>query len=446
MGYSRNVLSLGFIITFAFMFLLLNPVNGNAELYMSISGTVTDVDSGKGIAGTQIYVVRDSQTDKKTYAALSDVNGSFIARMLAAGIYKVYIVPPNYSYADVDPIQIAVEKGKNITELSIRLNHAGSISGKVMQSDGKTPIKGARIMVITDSNNNGAFVLTDDYGGYTISGLRETKSAVVYLMVDGYGSMNKSSIEIQQNQNSIVDFVFNPDVNTGIKGKIASPNGTGVSNALIMFEGENGSGSAVADVNGSYTVVGLPAGSYNVQILAGNYQMLDNTNITISANNINTVDFSLTGLSLSNKFSFSRLAEGASNSGTPELCIRPLKALPFTRAVVHCYVKTYDDSGNAQYDGFDEKGVHREIDPSGSCLPIKPTQCTDNDKVRGNIEKAKKDHQWDAGKWRLLEHNCCHWATGMLDGQNPWEPYGYHLPGPDLGDPDAYLPVAGLTD
>ncbi len=109
-----------------------------------------------------------------------------------------------------------------------------------------------------------------------------------------------------------------------------------------------------------------------------------------------------------------------------ELCIRPLQALPNSWAVVHCYVKV-----NGEVWGFDNQGVHEEVQPTGKCRPIdspgQDEKCADKEML-DKIKKSKNDPKWAPGKWRLW-HNCCHWALDMVNGQNPWYPEYIPLPG-----------------
>lgn len=107
-----------------------------AELYMSISGTVRDVDSAAGLSGAQVTAIMESDS-QKSYSATSDNNGNFVLKFVPSGAYDLFIDSPSKYVMCNKPYKVTVEKGKNIVGLDIRLERGGSISGKVFQSDGK---------------------------------------------------------------------------------------------------------------------------------------------------------------------------------------------------------------------------------------------------------------------------------------------------------------------
>ena len=140
-----RIISLTVLLFFCWSFIVASDV-AHAELYMSISGTVKEAVAGKGIAGVQVLAVKEptplevSLLVKESYYASTDNNGNFTIEAIPPGTYNLFINSPPAYVRSNKPFSLTVTMGKNIVGIDIRLNKAGSVSGRVFQKDGVTPI------------------------------------------------------------------------------------------------------------------------------------------------------------------------------------------------------------------------------------------------------------------------------------------------------------------
>jgi hypothetical protein len=246
-----------------------------AEIYMSISGTVKDAVTGEGIVGVEVIAMQENLPPEKSHFATTDSNGNFIIRFVPPGMYDLYTYLSSEYVTTYSSMKITVVKGRNIERLNILLHKAGSVSGKVFQNDGITPVKGATVGAYT-SNDNIVFGTTNDNGEYMISGLKETSSCTVVILPDGYAGIFKEDIPVTQQQiTQGVNFILDPDLSTGINGTVRALNDSNIANALILFYGEKGGGKAVTDSSGRFSLLGLAPGNYTAKVIVPDYQVLE---------------------------------------------------------------------------------------------------------------------------------------------------------------------------
>ncbi len=128
-----------------------------------IAGVVTDEATGKAIEGARIAVYvgrmgwgrnRDANAKAASDLRLTDEKGKFRFEALAPGPVSSAVVqapgyvtasfsmwpPPGNQWADV--------KEGETTEVEVALKRGGSITGRVIASEGSTPIQGAEVMLM----------------------------------------------------------------------------------------------------------------------------------------------------------------------------------------------------------------------------------------------------------------------------------------------------------
>jgi len=271
----------------------------HAELYMSISGTVKDAATGKGIAGVQVLAVKGptplevSLLVEESYYANTDNDGNFTIKAVPPGTYNLFINSLSAYVRSNKPFPLTVNMGKNIVGLDIRLDKAGSVSGRVFQKDGVTPIKGATVAAYT-SEEDLSFGETNGTGDYVITGLKETDSCTIVVLPDGYGGMYKENIHVSREQTTTaIDFVFNPDLSTGINGTVTDQNGSAVPNAIIVFYGKTGGGKTVTDSAGKFSAMGLTPETYTAKVIASGYEVLEEFNIQVYGGRLTGINFSV---------------------------------------------------------------------------------------------------------------------------------------------------------
>jgi len=97
-----------------------------------------------------------------------------------------------------------------------------------------------------------------------------------------------------------------------------------------------------------------------------------------------------------------------------------LRALPFTKIIVHCFL----DVGGQTY-SYDNNGIHADPKPDAwrtQCVSINcGDNCFDEDAAKKKINDDKSSGKWDGDDYRFFKHNYS--GPRKLDhdlGSNPW--------------------------
>src|SRR5437763_39321 len=128
-------------------------------------------------------------------------------------------------------------------------------------------------------------------GSYSISNL-PSRNYDSRATANGYGTSLKNSVHITANQTTTQNFTLsNPG---SIAGQITQANGvTAVSGASVQADvGSAVVSSTTSDGSGNYSISGLNAGSYRVQVTAAGY-VTKSQNISVTGGSTTATNFSL---------------------------------------------------------------------------------------------------------------------------------------------------------
>lgn len=143
----------------------------------------------------------------------------------------------------------------------------GSISGRVMRQDGKTPISEAGIIANGTISANLKTILTQKDGTYLLDKLTPD-TYQVDVILPGYEDGRRTGIVVSANQRlSGIDFNLRSE--STISGKVTQADGkTPIADASVFASGPHGEpGAAVTAKDGTYTVLGLlTPGLYRVEV------------------------------------------------------------------------------------------------------------------------------------------------------------------------------------
>ena len=252
----------------------------NGEGPGTISGYVRQINGVTAIGGATVEAL--GTVNQQTTTA-SD--GSYMLN-LAAGNYRLRVSAPGYAreyYNNVTPsseatlITVASESAQTI---NFDLNEGGSISGRLLQSDGVTPVPGAQVSVRPSLYffDDGFYATTGPDGSYTVIGLalgqykvRAEGSGYAKLRYynNVYGWNNAALVSVTPPQNTPnIDIRLDP---AGvIQGFVRAGDGiTPIQVGIIVdppagaFEGIGATSSAT---DGNFRIEGLPPSNYTVRI------------------------------------------------------------------------------------------------------------------------------------------------------------------------------------
>lgn len=236
----------------------------------SVSGQVT-LSGGGALSGVTL-------SDGQGHTTLTDASGNYTLSGLAAGSYTLTPSKAEHSFT---PANQAVTVGPDRTGINFSATvFTYSISGRVTLSTGFA------VAGVTLSDGLGHSTTTDASGNYTLSGL----TAGSYTLTPskaGFSSFTPANRVVSVGPSkTAMDFVGTTPLYT-VSGKVTTNGTTGIVGVLVT-DGLGRTATTAAD--GSYSLSGLPAGSYTLRPLKVGFAMTPRTQaVTLSSNQ--TVNF-----------------------------------------------------------------------------------------------------------------------------------------------------------
>lgn len=239
-----------------------------------ISGAVRD-GSGQGISGATV------STSNGGYSTTTAGDGSY-SLTVASGIYNVTASATGYLSQTVN--NVSVSPGQTVTQNFTLYVQPGSISGYVRDSAG-TAIPNASV-----STNPGGYSTTSGTdGSYVLSGVAPGAYTVTASKT-GYLSQSQNA-SVNAGQTTTLNFSLVSNMGT-ISGTVTNQSGAGIVGATVSTS--TGGYSTTTGSGGSFTLSNIPAGTYSVTASAIGYSSQTQNNITVTAGQTTTVNFSLT--------------------------------------------------------------------------------------------------------------------------------------------------------
>ena len=255
--------------------LALVPVGGGSN--GSISGRVTDAETGLPIAMAHVWVQGDSGHHCGGGAAWTDNDGYYtipnlVPRQYLVGVYKC-------GYQDqVYPELVTVIAGQNTPGIDfalIPMGEAGSISGTVTDQVTGEPVRWAHIMAYGQFGHGQA--RTDSLGNYTIPMLYPGSYFLTAWAFGYYPQEYPDTITVLEGQNTPdIDFALLP-YGTPSQGVIAGQvidDSTliPITSAIVFAISSHGHwGFDFVDSTGNYSIQNLQTGDYYVYAFGCGY-------------------------------------------------------------------------------------------------------------------------------------------------------------------------------
>jgi len=287
--------------------------NGTVVASGDTASTTQTPGAGEGVenAAIEVYAFQgdDSGTPTFTFENATDTSGAFDlpTDTFPVGEHFVVVSATNLSSAG---LPVTIDEGSNdLGEITLDYSQGGSVSGQLslgMVDPGEDVPVTVRIAETGDSTQ---VTLTGDNGtaSYTIDGVDvNVDDGYTVTASEATGNYlapaNTTNVTVDVNATTTgVNFGF--DRRTGaVNGTVTNANtGNGVANATIEVSAFGPGGPVVAsdttDVDGEYTISGLPVGSHQVTVLVDGF-VAGNTSATVLDNQTVTQDFALNASSL----------------------------------------------------------------------------------------------------------------------------------------------------
>jgi hypothetical protein len=275
----------------------ISGINATLVKGASISGKVI-VPAGTDASQISVSAYRDGQTPTYVASAQVATNGTYRLVGLEAGTYKIGFsgyntdaLPRWYKGSETleSATPVAVTAGQDVSGIDATLPKGGTISGKVTVPAGVS-VSGISAVAFTggaDQTHVSTSYVRGD-GTYKIAGL-PTGSYKIQFTGNNSGAVNQ-----WYSNGSSADAAVSVAVTAGqdvtginialakgatIAGKVTVPAGVDPSNIGIHAETADAAAAYVAgsgvSTDGSYKLVGLPAGSYKVRFAGNNSGAVD---------------------------------------------------------------------------------------------------------------------------------------------------------------------------
>ena len=291
----------------------------------TISGVVTRDSDDTPISGAEVSAHSDTGGwGHDTTAA----DGTYSVTGLPSGSYRVWVEASSQAFAGEfydntadweQATKIAVSAGQTAANIDFSLAGGGSISGTVIRQSDGTPVADADVWADSYDGRGGNGTRTAADGTFTITGLapgdyrvgsqhHEAGLAREYFNETGDWSL-AARVAVTAGQTT-TSTNFSLAAGGSISGKvITDSDGTAVADADVWadeYAGGGGNGTRTA-ADGTYTISGLTAGDYRVQVrapeqgLAGEFyndttQWHEAAKVSVAAGTTTgDIDFSLAG-------------------------------------------------------------------------------------------------------------------------------------------------------
>ena len=324
-----------------------------APEYGSISGRVTNAVTGEPLKKARVTLRRSGNTGTTavpaTDSVVTDASGAFEFRNVYPGDCTLLAARPGFagrvrasSSSMGSMVRLALASGEKVTDLKLRIDPEGVISGKVLDENGD-PARNVMVSALRPSYSQGVRRLTsegillnstNDLGEYRIFGLtpgryyvqaRSSPSSLygaglpatadrVYPTVYYPGALDLETatrVEVRAGAESgNTNFTLRPAQAAKVRGRVVDgatgqPPGRAIVSIVSAGGGMSGGGGlAVVNAKGEFEVAGLLPGSYtaSASASAGNRMLSARETIAVGATGISGV--------------LLRLTSGASLAGT----------------------------------------------------------------------------------------------------------------------------------
>ena len=254
-----------------------------------ITGKVVVDGTGDPVADADVWASGHDNGGGNGTRTRSD--GTYVIDGLGSGDYRVQVHAPELklvgefydNQTDWDKAaRVTVEVGTTTANINFSLAGGGSISGRVTLDNGggstSTPVAGADVWADSYFGGGGNGTRTDKDGYYIIDGLSAGKYRVFSqapekdLAGEFYNNTNdwdKAAQVVVSTGTTTQNINFSLGGGGAITGTVtAASDNSAVSNVDVFassYDGGGGNGTRT-DGSGNYTIKGLPAGDYRVQV------------------------------------------------------------------------------------------------------------------------------------------------------------------------------------
>lgn len=254
----------------------------------SVQGFVTEAGSGFPLVNTLIRLV--DVNGVLTAVGQTDSIGRYSIQNLPPGSYTVTAINTNYQQ---QTIGTTIVSGQTAT-LDIELQpDPGSITGTVTNAAAGSPLSGAFVQLFPSQGLQPlASAVTDSLGRYSFAGIKPGTYSVTADAVNFARAI--VGVTVASNTESTANLALSPNP-AAVSGTVRDLAGNPIGNATVRLLNGNETviGTGITGGDGTYTISGLPPGTFNIIVSAGGFSS-STAAITLTPGEFQSgIDFSL---------------------------------------------------------------------------------------------------------------------------------------------------------
>ncbi|HSV74308.1 MAG TPA: carboxypeptidase regulatory-like domain-containing protein [Chthonomonadales bacterium] len=288
----------------------------------SVFGQVRDVEAGNPMPDVLVRIMATT-TGAASFTARTQADGTYRVNGLRPGTYQVSAVRRGFTIQK--PSAFTVHGGGVPAELSFRMSRApdAQLSGRVTQTDGTTPIRGAELTLTDNSDPAGVFTtVTDANGDFRFGNVPAQTTYTLTARAMGFGASIPVNYPVPNPNDPIAgqrdavvvsgksyrgfDFQLRsePGQATGlvvVSNPTSDPNfpadGTPIANAVVTATRGSDVVTTTTAGDGRYTLASLDPGTWGIVASAPGYRPNIAVDVLVVTNATTTVQtIALVGL------------------------------------------------------------------------------------------------------------------------------------------------------
>lgn len=269
------------------LYLWNNPGTSVVTSQGSVSGQITRT-LGRGVV--ENAAVTAYQGPAAVDSGITDGTGHYFIANLEAGTYdSLMATAPGYLPVTI-LFNAAITAGQDTTGLDfILVSDNVGISGYVFRPDSTTAVSGVKILL---KGNNNDSTLTNASGYYSFTSVLTSTADSLLFSFSGCISSVAANLNLLADSSVIINKVLH-SAGGWLEGTITKSDSlTPVANAVVSVTGP-ANATDTTDVSGNYGFIGLPAGSYDISIVAVGYSSQNRAGLSVQTDSISNADASL---------------------------------------------------------------------------------------------------------------------------------------------------------
>ncbi len=222
-------------------------ITGTETTLSSLSGIVTDEDTGEPVVGASVFLNGSSS------AAITDTAGYYQLNSIPGGSYVVMATAANY-YNYISPDSVEIEED-TVYDISLSHHLFSVVTGTVTNSETNEPVEGVVV------NYGGEYsASTDENGYYHYSAVLRNTYQVTASKLHYFNYISPEEVEVYEDSVNY-NFEMEPHHYGIISGNVINQdNGEAVAQAKVIINGIQ----YAADENGHYESAELLYGTYDI--------------------------------------------------------------------------------------------------------------------------------------------------------------------------------------